>query len=164
MQLGELGPGFPLYFYTKYFTGLICFCMFIIIGVTTTYNHLTEESGGEWVDTENPVFLTRFTVGNYGKGSDNYYDNSKTNLIIILNSCFLLVLMFMSLILRIQQDNIIRSVDDKQITPSDFTIMAYNIPQNMSSEDFKRWLEDHHWSSEIKSLSYCYDIREMISL
>jgi hypothetical protein len=33
MKLGDLGTGFPLYFHSKIFTGIIYFFMFIIVGI-----------------------------------------------------------------------------------------------------------------------------------
>lgn len=164
MQLGELGPGFPLYLHTKLFTAVISFCMLLILGLPMTYIHLKKENGGEWVSDGETVFLTRFSLGNHGKGSEKYASNQEMYIILILNSCFLIVFVFLSYLLRSQQDSIIQGVDDKLITPSDFTIMVYNIPKDKTSDEFKRWLDDHHWSSDIISVSYCYDIRQMVSL
>lgn len=145
MKLGELGTGFPLYFHSKIFTGIIYFCMFLIIGVPLTYQNLKQDKGGEWVSNNNTVLLTRTTLGNHGIDKDNYHSNSDISLHIILISCFILVTFILSLLQRAQQASIIHGVDVKSVTPSDFTILAYNIPKNKSSQELKKWLEDHHW-------------------
>ena len=138
--------------------------MLLFLGIPLTIVHLSQTRGGEWVSNGEPVFITRFTIGNHGKDENNYYRDSDMNLVLILNSCFLVVLIFISMLLKTQQESIIQRVDDKLITPSDFTIMVYNIPKDKTSNELKQWLEDHHWGSDILSVSYCYDIRQMISL
>jgi hypothetical protein len=64
---------------------------------------------------------------------------------LIFVSCFILVTVILSLLQRATQASIIHGVDVKLVTPSDFTIMAYNIPKNKTSQDLRKWLEDHHW-------------------
>lgn len=164
MKLGDLGAGFPLYFHYKVFTGIIYLCLILIVGVPTIYTNYKQGRGGEWVVDNKTVLLTKTTLGNHGRKHINYFDNSDINLVVILNSCFILVVFILSLLLRAQQANIIQKVDTKTVTASDFTILAYNIPLDKSSKELKQWLEDTHWCTEIKSISYCYDIRTMISL
>ena len=138
--------------------------MILIVGVPLTYVNYQKDRGGEWVSDNNTDLLIRTTLGNQGKDVKYFHDNNDINLYVILNSCFILITFILSLLLRAQQASIIHGVDTKSVTPSDFTIMAYNIPKFKTSMELKQWLEDHHWCSDIRSINYCYDIRTMISL
>lgn len=140
------------------------FSLIIIVGIPTIYTNANQNKGGEWVSDNKTVLLTRTTLGNHGIDDSNYHDNSDIHLVVILNSWFIIVVFILSLLLRAQQASIIQKVEIKTVTPSDFTVLAYNIPLDKTSQELKQWLEDHNWCSDIRSISYCYDIRNMIYL
>jgi hypothetical protein len=106
--------------------------------------------------------LTQTTLGNHGTKGEYYDDEKDIHLIIILNSICMIVLLICSLLLRAHQAGIIEAVEIKTVTPSHFTLMAYNIPKHKTSKELKRWLEEHERCKEIRSVSYCYDIRNLI--
>lgn len=163
MKLGVLGSGFPLYFHFKMFTWITYLWLSAVVGIPWVVLNFRQDRGGQWVDDNNGVFLSKTTLGNHGKGHEYYYNNSDIDLIIALNSAFILVLFILSLLLRAQQSSIILRIESKVVTPSDFTLMAYNLPLDKTWDELQKWLEANHWSSKIRSISYCYNIRTTIS-
>lgn len=49
-------------------------------------------------------------------------------------------------------------------SPSKFTLLAFNIPNNCSPNEFKTWLQDDHSITGIKSILYCYDVQEVLGM
>lgn len=165
MKLGVLGTGFPLYFHFKLFITLVFFCSILVVGIPCTVFNMKQDKGGEWIKDNENVLLTKTTLGNHGKGNSHYHDNTEINLIVALNSSFILILFLLSLLLRAKQSDIIDKIDSESVTPSDFTLMAYNLPLNKSSIELKTWLSSSFpVCKEIRSISYCYNIRGIISL
>ena len=162
MKFGVLGSGFPLYFHLKMFTGVIYLCLIAIVGIPCFYFNSNQNRGGEWVDDGEIVLLARSTLGNHGKDPDYYHSNSDINVIVALNSAFIFLLFILSMLLKSRQDNIIRSVESDIVTPSDFTLMAYNLPLDKTPIELKDWLETNSWCSPIHSISYCYNISSII--
>jgi len=54
----------------------------------------------------------------------------------------MLILIIFSFFLTAFNEKIKARYDENNITPSDFTVMAYNIPKNTTSKELKEWLSD----------------------
>ena len=54
-------------------------------------------------------------------------------------------------------------IDENNLTPSDFTVMVFNLPLNVTKDELKQWLENEHGLDRIMNIVYCYDINHVIN-
>jgi hypothetical protein len=59
-------------------------------------------------------------------------------------------------------------VDARICTPSDYGVMAKNIPLNMTREELKDYIEakyrEMHVEMNVVYVNYCYDISDLMNL
>jgi hypothetical protein len=106
--------------------------------------------------------MTDASIGNFGKGVDNYTD-FHIDIVIILHTGFIGILFISSIIYRNIQLRVIKRLDDRNITPSDYTVMATNLPLDKNKEQIKAFLKSHFEDIEIESITLCYDIKDIIA-
>ena len=62
-----------------------------------------------------------------------------------------------TIILRYYQHKIERKIDEKNITPSDFTLSVTNISKKTSKQELQEFFEGLFPESEFVTVNYCYD-------
>jgi len=135
--------------------------MAIIIGILGMIINIDQNRSQQW-DTKTS-FVVETSIGNHGK-DPGYYDKPAVNIQLGLNLLFICILIFSSIILRLVQNKMIKDIDERNLTPSDFGVMATNLPLNKSKEEVEQWIKSHFESFEIVYINYCYDIKEIVKV
>ena len=120
MSLSDLGSGIPLYFYFIKFTVIV----FMIHG---------------WLVGLPAIIITSALRGlSGGNCFDKEYAYSLPNIFIVsTNSLFIFILFIMYTLFSKFQTDTNRKIDENNIAPSDFTVMAFNIPLQTTKEELK---------------------------
>ena len=129
-ELEPLGSGFVLYYTLKKYTIVILAVMSLIMTVYALSTNFNAGLGEEWqVDDDSSVsFVVRSSVGNHGRAPENYESGSVRN-VVILNIIVMIVVLGISVHQRRRLLEIDGTIDQKNLTPSDFALYVKNIPQ-----------------------------------
>jgi len=162
LNLEDLGSGFPLYYQLKTFTIIIYILMILIVGIAgLTLNEL-QKRGDEWNGGDSPAIAVKMSIGNYGK-SPGEYNKGGILTQTILNFIFIFVIILGSVLLRKLQNKVINEIDEKNLTPSDFCVMATGLPVNKTQDEVIAYLKEILPSIEVCYVNYCYDIKEIVT-
>ncbi|CAI2378726.1 unnamed protein product [Moneuplotes crassus] len=164
-NLEDLGCGFPLYYeYKKYIFAMLMAIIFIF-SITALIFNSNEHKAGEWVAESEPSSIITLSMGNYGATPTNY-KKEELKIQAYLNFGAIIVILILENILRRRQNILVKNIDEKNITPPDFTIYVMNLPLDKSEEEVKEWFEnyDPNLGINIVKINYCYDIKESVRL
>ena len=145
MSLSDLGSGIPLYFYFILFTIVVFWVHATLVSIPVIIISSIERGliGNTWID-------------------ENYVNSLPNNFVIITNSLFMVILFLLYILFSKFQAVVNRKIDENCITPSDFTVMAFNIPLKTTENELKHWIENFHGFSSIKSITLWYDVQRTI--
>ena len=96
--------------------------------------------------------MTDASLGNFGKSSEDYKDDH-INVVIALNLGFIVILAVSATVYRNIQFRIIKRIDENNITPSDYTVMASNLPKDKTKEEIEEYLYSHFDNIKIESIN-----------
>jgi len=86
----------------------------------------------------------------------------------ILNWIFLpiitVIILISTICLRKMQYVVESKIDEDNITPSDFTVFATNIPLNKSEEDVKKFFSGIFPEFKVQNVNYCYNLTGIMAL
>ena len=161
-KLEALGSGFPLFYSFKLFTMIVMFVLFLLQGIYTMIIALWRSRGEEWITGEGtPPFIALITVGALGKDPENYEGWELLVLVGIVTVGVLLVLV-LSIVLRRYQHNVETGIDERNITPTDFTVFVTNIPLKVSEEELKEYFQKIFSFCNVVNVNYTYDIKDVV--
>jgi hypothetical protein len=102
-------------------------------------------------------------MGNYG-ADPRQYDDTELTVQAYLNFGAILVVLFLTNILRRRQNILKNEIDQKNLTPPDFTVYAMNLPIDKTQEEVTQWLKDYEQENDLQivKVNYCYDIKETV--
>ncbi|CAI2381736.1 unnamed protein product [Moneuplotes crassus] len=164
-NLEDLGCGFPLYYEYKKFIFGIFIAIILIFSITALVFNTNEGKASQWVEGKEPSNLMKLSLGNYGAVPSNY-EGDELIIQAYLNFGAILVILILENILRRRQNILVKKIDEKNITPPDFTVYAMNLPLDKSQEQVKEWFEnyDDELKLKVSKINYCYDIKESVKL
>ena len=70
--------------------------------------------------------------------------------------------MILTAILRHRQNYIASSIDEQNLTPSDFAVQATNLPVKKTQEEVKEWIKKFYAEIEIQYINYAYNIGDIV--
>ena len=170
MKLDYLGAGYPLFY-----NWLKC-CIFLLflLFIGTFYDLLTNYYGNDCIDANdkgnNPNaciknFVTIFTLAN--KKNSRYNHRNQ----IYINVALYVFCMITLMIFRKIQRKVNATIDQNQLTPSDYTIIVKNIPIGIENfdyiEEIKKIIENSAVkddSIKVMKINLVYDISEIIKI
>lgn len=161
----DLGVGLPLYFYFKLFT-IIVFAVWTLMVAIPTMIINSQGDGlsntNNWNKNADESLFIEVSLGNHGPKDNDYNFQAPFLAIFLLNTLFMIIFFILTIWYTIFREKAKAKFDENLITPSDFTVLAYNIPLHISPVDLKEWLSTNHEVKDIKSITYWYDIKQMI--
>lgn len=141
--------------------------MFLIVGIAGLAINTTKDRGSQWTDGEDVTFVVDMSIGNNGKHED-YYVRAPVTAMIILNVITIGLIIIGSIILRKLQNKVINDIDEKNLTPADFGVMATNLPLNKTQEEVKEWLKETFKTRgdaeelDVVYVNYSYNIKDIV--
>lgn len=66
----------------------------------------------------------------------------------------MVVILISNVLLYVFSEGSIARFDEDHVTPSDFTVMAYNIPLDLEPSDLHKWLTKTHQIKGIRSITF----------
>lgn len=145
-QLAFLGCAYPLYFYYMKQI-IIIFTVLLILGGSIKLTFIN------YGCDENCISFYGFAVLNLTDYAGQILGQSGTDTLI---SVFLIISMF---ILKNRIFHQIQQYNDSTMNPRDFTIMAQNLPNNVTHEELKEYFQNLVRKEVIK-VNFAYDISE----
>lgn len=159
IELKELGPGFPQYFYVVKYVGAVLIMCMVVAGFACWIDNLAADRSDEWTD-ESDNFTIRSSVGSQG---------NKDQIMPFWHSVLHVVVMILMLISYFWLRSYLRRKDEEIdlfiTTPSDYTIWVKNLPLDVSEEEIKDFFSKNTvpgTTVEIVKINFPYDIREFV--
>jgi hypothetical protein len=139
--------------------------MTLVFSITALIFNVSQNAGDEWVtDTDSsPIIDT--TIGNYGT-DPNSYDDAELTVQAYLNLVAILIILFLINILRKRQNKLKNVIDEKNLTPPDFTIYVINLPLDKTEADVKEWFNefDPELALDVQKVNMCFDIKKIVEV
>ncbi|KAL4498327.1 hypothetical protein ABPG72_013133 [Tetrahymena utriculariae] len=162
-KLSFLGSGYPLFFnYMEY-------CIYILVVIiissgafnifTNFYGHSCDKVSENRASNDHSCQADWISIFSLANKSQQTADIQE-----LLNFFTIFTLMILLIFFRKNQKEIDLKCDEKELTPSDFTIMVKDIPQNISKEELIEFFESNiecEEKIEVTEISYVYDTREV---
>jgi hypothetical protein len=164
-MLEDLGCGFPLYFEYKKFTFLIFLVMTLVFSIVALIFNISQDEGTQWVEDTDSSPIIDTTIGNYGTDA-NSYDDAELTAQAYLNFAAILIILVLINLLRKRQNKLKNTIDEKNLTPPDFTIYVINLPLDKTEGEIKAWFNefDADLALDVQKVNKCYDIKEIIDV
>jgi hypothetical protein len=162
-----LGPGFSLYFIFKKSLTYLLALFSAVVGIPGTILIFTQLTGKDEKKALEVWPLTaRFSIGNFTLLSKGDFESAML-LIMYLNMACIVGMIVYGVIIRRHLVRKKLQLDKNTITPSDYSLMAINLPRSKNKEDLKNLLvenfkEQHGIELDIVYINYVYKINEMI--
>jgi len=162
-EMYHLGSGYVLFFlFLKYSIGLLLF----ILAISGIYNLVTSSRSDdcqEESDQESKLcmqgFIGSLTIAN------KRYDIDSITVQLILNLASVVAVIFFFHYMRFKFRAKVIDVDNRTITPADFTIIIRGVAEDITNEKIADWIESLATKDndlEIKKIHRSYDIKEYI--
>jgi len=135
--------------------------MVIIVGIAGMSINLSKDRSGQWAAQTS--FIVKTSIGAHG-ALEKYYDREPVHVMESLNLIFIFVIIVGGLVLTYLQNKVVSDIDEKNLTPSDYGVMATNLPLNKTQEEVEEWLKTFFSDLEIVYVNYCYDIKDIVAL
>ena len=132
--------------------------VFGIVGVVLNYS---SGHSSEWSTNGQSNSIIKVTLGNFGTLSSRYKDD-KLIAEAYINFGVIIIILIMGTLLRRRQLLIIKDIDEKNITPSDFTVFVIGLPLDKEKKDVAEWFHQVDPNYDLITINYCYDIRDII--
>ena len=164
-MLEDLGCGFPLYFEYKKFTFLIFLVMTLVFSIVALIFNISQNEGTQWVTNADSSPIIDTTIGNYGTDA-NSYDDAELTVQAYLNFAAILIILVLINLLRKRQNRLKNTIDEKNLTPPDFTIYVINLPLDKTEDEVKAWFNefDEDLALDVQKVNKCYDIKEIVDV
>ena len=134
--------------------------MIFIVSIPASIILSTEDKAEEWGESSETI-QTELTLGNFGRNSANH-EATEIDIIIVLNSTVIFIVYILNFFFRNYQRNIVHNIDEKNLTPGDFAILADDLPRDKNKEDIRRWISTIDEDVEVIEINQAFDISEVI--
>jgi hypothetical protein len=124
---------------------------------------MDHDKANQWVEDSEPTPILKHTVGNRGAVYAEYEDDDIT-VQIFLNYAVIAIILVLANILRWRQLAIEKKIDEKNITPADFTVYVMNLPKEKNQAEVKVWFEEYNKNQnwKVSKVNFCYDIQDVV--
>ena len=164
-SLEDLGSGFPLYYQFKKFIFLVYLVMILVFGIYAIITNLDHDNADQWIEEAVPTPILKHTMGNRGVLSGKYNED-ELDTQIFLNFVVIIIILVIANLLRWRQLAIEKKIDEKNITPADFTCYVVNLPLESTQESIKEYFESYFAGKILKfnvsKVNLCYDIQDIV--
>lgn len=139
--------------------------MSLVFSIVALIFNLSQNEANQWAGANNVSTIIKTTMGNYGAISSSY-DDDQLIVLAYLNFLAILIIVVLINILRRRQNYLKNIIDEKNLTPPDFTLYVMNLPVDKTEEEVKQWFQqyDENLKIDVEKVNYCYNIREMIKI
>jgi hypothetical protein len=156
------GAGVPMFFHFMAFL-MYLFLVMSVVGIPALVINILQDDAVE-SSSSSIFFMTYLSLGNHGDETTHDGETTAFKVVVGLNLLNILILVISYRVYRFHQISQVRQIDEKSITPSDFTVVAYNIAADTTSDELQTWLENEHDAKDIMKIIYCYDIVRIMDL
>lgn len=132
--------------------------MFAIVGIV--FNSRSGHAD-EWAKNGSNSSVNSLTLGSYGIYSARY-DDKELIIQAYLNFGVIVIVLLLSTLFRRRQLKIERSIDEKNITPADYTVFVMNLPLNKNKAEVAEWFKEYDPSYKLTTINYCYNIHDIV--
>ncbi|CAI2379655.1 unnamed protein product [Moneuplotes crassus] len=159
------GTGIPMFFHFLIFLIILFGLLTIVVSIASIVLNLKENDKDE-LGVRSPTFLVYQSLGNHGITASQFEKSGSVNAIIILNLVGIFIIFLAYRIYRCANLKKAAQIDRETITPSNFTLFAYNINENISDRGIKRFLQNECEvpPEDIVDIIRCYNISKITSL
>jgi hypothetical protein len=83
-----------------------------------------------------------------------------------LNSAGIIILIIYQVSIRNRLAKLNLHLDENNVTPWDFALLARNLPKDLTRQELKEKFEHQfkHDNVKVQHINYCFDIQEMLQL
>jgi hypothetical protein len=163
-KLSELGIGFPLYFYFKWFVIASFALMVLIAGIPWIVINFLEERGGGWRDGEGDSILLEVSIGNLGRSKQEFEFGNKIDIIVLLNTVWLILLSLGFLLFRILKKAKLELISHQKYSIKNYTVYVSGINKKADKYELQNWLEKTHNIKGIDKIIYWVEITTTLAL
>ena len=160
LELSELGPGFPLFFFFVKVVGLVLLLGTSIVGIPCLIGNTLADQGSEW-QADSESWTLKASVGNNGS-SDPIYPLWQCILNVVLMICVLIIYHIAKRKLAISAEE----MDLLSTTAKDFTLHVYglgsDIDQTQVSEFFTKYGRFDGRPAKVVKVNLPYRIKDYI--
>ncbi len=141
-----------------------------LIGTIIVYIPSMKSTSLKQILNRDVSFVSLISVGNvlsFANSSLSKADKIKyLDIILYLNSVGIIVLLIFSIAVRRKLIRINNDLDESQLTPSDYSVIARNLPLDLDPKDLKEKLQEElgHHDVKIVYVNPTYKIEEMVNL
>lgn len=159
-ELGEIGPGFPLYYTFIKLLGVVFFIGICVVSLPCIVNNVAADMGDAW-QQGNDSWILKASVGNNGN-SDAIFPQWQSILHIVY---MILILFAYSIGKRVISKQELK-IDVLTITPKDYTVHVYGLPLDTTEEQVKELFEKYGRHDKkpatVVKVNFPYKIREYV--
>lgn len=154
-----------MFFHFLIFIAILFAILSIVVSIACIALNIAENDKDE-LGLRSPTFLVYTSLGNHGLTASQFHKSGPVNAIIILNLVGIFIIFAAYRTYRIFSLKKVAEIDKETITPSNFTLFAYNINQNVSDRAIRRFLteECEVEDNDIIEIVRCYDISTISTL
>ena len=158
--MGELGVGFPLYYFFLKNCIILLLAAFLVVGIPCMVNNSSQGHEGSW-NSDSPWYIT-ISLGGYGKhntGDIPFWQG-------LLHTVFALMIIVDSSWLRRYFKTKAQEIDIDTITPSDFAVWVSGLDHSYTEDEVQAFFETHGRDDgnkcKVLDVIPTYDIREYV--
>lgn len=112
-----------------------------------------ENREDEWIDGGQASSILSIAMGAYGVAPKRY-DNDELIIQAYLNFGAIIIILILTNCLRRRQMKLIKLIDEKNLTPPDFTVYVMNLPINRTEAEVKEWFQAFDPELDIQKINY----------
>ena len=135
--------------------------MTLVFGIAGMILNHSSDHADEWAKSGESNTVISITLGNFGKVSSRYMDD-KLIAEAYLNFGVIIIILIMGTLLKRRQLLIAKNIDEKNITPSDFTVFVTGLPLDKGKSEVADWFHAVDPNYELVTINYCFDIKDIV--
>ena len=124
------------------------------------YDNYTAGKEGEWDEKLDGHFIISGSICAHGE------DDAPSSYQAWLNAAMAWCLLIIYVVVHIRHKDMVRQIDDDQISPPDFTIYIRNIPKDATVEEIRKWIDENALPEgkkpDIVKINLAFDIDEFV--
>lgn len=156
-ELGELGIGFPLFFYYMKYIGLFILMIALVAGIPCLIANVIENRQGQWGSGSSSWYLEGSSAAYGDTDSLAWWQG-------VLHSLAVIGIIVIHENFKARIANFARDTDFFNVSPSDFTVWVKNLNKNFDAEKLKQFLIN---SAElglesVHSINIVHDVAEYV--
>ncbi|CDW71822.1 phage head-tail family partial [Stylonychia lemnae] len=165
-DLKSLGAGYPMYYALKKNFAWLLFILSILCGIPCSIIAGVQILKNRGYTSDYYPYMSKVSIGNVFLIKELFDDDNLillADIILYLNAVGIIYLLIHSIYLRRMLIKLNQELDEDQISPSDFTLIARHLPQNITQDQLKAKFENQYSKYNIKVayVNYAYNIEKM---